>query len=79
MSAGDWAAYLAAVRFFPSQWKAWLGLWPTMFARFALGGGFRYQRLTPARVRQRPHAGPLLYERRSSVTYETLRAALDAL
>lgn len=79
MTAGDWLAYLAAVRFFPSQWRAWLGLWPAMVATFLTRGGFAHQHLAPERVRQRPHAGPLLYERMFGVGYETVRRALDAL
>lgn len=79
LSAGDWLAYLAAVRFFPSQWRAWIGLWPAMFATFILRGGFAHQHLAPERVRQRPHAGRLLYERMFGVSYETVRGALDAL
>lgn len=77
--ASDWARYLAAVRFFPSQWRAWLGLWPAMFATFLLRGGYAHQRLDPRRVRQRPHAGPLLYENMFGVPYQTVREALDAL
>lgn len=79
LSAGDWIAYLAAVRFFPSQWRAWLGLWPTMFATFVTRGGFAHQHLAADRVRQRPHEGALLYERMFGVSYETVRGALDAL
>lgn len=79
MGTGDWLAYLLAVRFFPSQWRAWMGLWPTMFATFIARGGFAHQQLAPERVRQRPHEGALLYERMFSVSYETVRKALDDL
>lgn len=78
MTAGDWALYAGAVRCFPSQWRTWAGLWPAMFATFA-ATGYRYQRLAPERVRERPHAGPLLYERMYKVPYAEVRAALDAL
>lgn len=79
LSAGDWLAYLAAVRFFPSQWRAWMGLWPAMFLSFVVRGGFAHQHLAAERVRQRPHAGKLLYERMFGVPYETVRRELDAL
>lgn len=78
MPAADWALYADAVRCFPSQWRTWAGLWPAMFATFALSG-YGYQQLAPQRVRQRPHAGPLLYERMYGVRYEQVRASLDAL
>jgi hypothetical protein len=76
MSAGDWVRYMAGVRFFPSQVSTWIGLWPMMFAGLALRG-FGYQRLDPARIRERPHPGPLLYERMYGMSYETVRAAAD--
>jgi hypothetical protein len=77
MSAADWALYAGAVRCFPSQWRTWAGLWPAMFATFALSG-YGYQQLAPHRIHERPHAGPLLYERMYQVRYEEVRAALDA-
>jgi LmbE family N-acetylglucosaminyl deacetylase len=77
-SAADWLDHAAAVRFFPSQARTWAGLWPSMFATFARRG-FTYQALDPDRVRHRPHAGPLLYERRFGVDYATVRAAADHL
>ena len=68
--------WMAAVRFFWRE-RAWLGLWPTMFWTY-LRYGFGSQRLDPARVRERPHAGVLLYERMFKVPYEEVRAAADA-
>jgi hypothetical protein len=78
MTAARWLAYAAGVRHFPSQWKSWAGLWPAMFLTFA-GRGFGVQTLDPARVRERPHPGRLLYERRFGVAYETVRAAADLI
>jgi N-acetylglucosamine malate deacetylase 1 len=78
ISAADWARYAGAVRCFPSQWRTWAGLWPAMFATF-VRSGYRYQQLSPERVRERPHAGPLLYERMYGTPYTEVRAALDAL
>jgi LmbE family N-acetylglucosaminyl deacetylase len=78
MSAREWAAYAAAVRFYPSQAPVWSTLWPAMFASFARRG-FAYQHLEPARVRERPHPGPLLYERRGRAAYADVRAGVDAL
>ncbi len=78
MTSGDWLRYGAAVRFFPSQAKTWLGLWPAMVASFILNGGYHYQSLDPSRITQRPHPGPLLYERLFKTPYEEVRARLDA-
>jgi LmbE family N-acetylglucosaminyl deacetylase len=77
LTAAEWAAYARAVKHYPSQWKSWLGLWPGMLATFA-ARGFAYQRLDRARVGERPHAGPLLYERMFATPYAAVRAALDA-
>jgi LmbE family N-acetylglucosaminyl deacetylase len=72
-----WLAWMGMVRFFPSQTKTWLGLWPAMFWTYARRG-FGVQTLDPARVRQRPHDGRLFYERMFKVPYEEVRAAADA-
>lgn len=75
MSLGAWLAFAAGVRCFPSQVGTWLGLWPVMFANY-LARGFGYQCLRPARIYERPHAGPLLYERMYGVTYAEVAAAI---
>lgn len=68
--------WMLAVRFFILQ-RAWLGLWPTMFWTY-WRRGYGVQRLDPNRVRERPHAGILLYERMFKVGYDEVRAAADA-
>lgn len=75
LSRAQWLAFAAGVRAFPSQGKTWLGLWPVMFANY-LRKGFAHQALAPARVGQRPHAGPLLYERMYGVTYAEVAASI---
>ena len=77
LSPAAWVRWMLAVRFFPSQTKTWLGLWPAMFYSYAWRG-FGVQRLDPARVRQRPHEGALFYERMFKVPYAEVRAAADA-
>ncbi len=74
----DWQRVLAAVRFYPSQWRTWVGLWPAMVMSF-VRRGFTCQDLDPARVMQRPHSGPLLYERMFKVDYSEVRRGTDAL
>ncbi|HEY8003140.1 MAG TPA: PIG-L family deacetylase [Phenylobacterium sp.] len=79
LSAREWASWLAGVTVFPSQLKAWSGLLPAMAMTFARQGDFRYQSLDPARIGERPHAGPLLYERMFKTPYPVVRAAVDRL
>lgn len=79
LSFGDWLAWAGAVIDYPSQAKTWMGLWPSMFANYARLGGFGVQAFDPARLRERPHAGDLLYERRFGVGYEEVARAVAAV
>jgi hypothetical protein len=74
--AGGFVRWMAGVRFFWLQ-RAWLGLWPAMFWTY-LRRGFGVQRLDPARLRERPHQGLLLYERIFKRPYADVRTAADA-
>jgi LmbE family N-acetylglucosaminyl deacetylase len=78
LRAAEWLRWSFGVRAFPSQLYAWSGIWPAMMWGLACRG-FGWQALSAERVRQRPHAGPLFYERMFKVPYEEVRAALDAL
>jgi LmbE family N-acetylglucosaminyl deacetylase len=78
VGAAEWARWMGEVRFFPSQARTWAGLWPAMFWTCARRG-FAYQRLDPARIGERPHAGSLFYERMFKTPYPAVRAAADAL
>lgn len=75
LTGREWLRFACSVRFYPSQWKTWLGLWPAMFASYARSG-FGCQELTPARVTQRPHRGALLYERQFGVPYGVVAACV---
>ena len=79
LSLGQWLNWALLVRRYPSQATSWLGLWPSMFAGFALRGGYGVQRLDPARLAERPHAGDLLYERRFGVAYDEVAEAVRGL
>jgi LmbE family N-acetylglucosaminyl deacetylase len=78
LKARQWLAWLAAVRFYPSETWNWLGLYPSMFLTFAERRGFAVQTLTPDRIRERPHAGRLHYEWMFKTPYARVRAAVDA-
>ncbi len=75
LSAADWTRFALGVRHFPSQWRSWLGLWPAMFASYLMRG-FCHQTLTPGRITERPHDGPLLYERMYGIPYAEVEQAI---
>jgi LmbE family N-acetylglucosaminyl deacetylase len=76
LGPADWARFMAEVGCFPSQARTWAGLWPAMFTGYA-ARGYLVQSLAPGRVRERPHAGRLFYERMFKVPYEAVRASMD--
>lgn len=76
---GAWLRWAGSVADYPSQLKTWLGLWPAMAWTFLKQGEFRWQRLDPARIAERPHPGPLFYERMFKRPYADVRAAADSL
>lgn len=63
---------------YPSQRRTWLGLFPFVALHMLWHGDAALQPLSVARLGERPHAGPLYYEKRGFLAYEVLRAALDA-
>lgn len=71
LSLADWIAFARAARAYPSQAHVFSTWWPAMFGAY-LRGGYRYQDLWPSRVLERPHAGPLLYERRRLADYASV-------
>lgn len=77
MSFSQVARWAADVRFFPSQAKTFLGLWPTMFLSVLIRG-WGLQKLDAERVRERPHTGRLFYERMYRRPYAEFRTAADA-
>ena len=79
LTAAEWRRWALSVADYPSQARTWLGLWPAMFMTFARQGEFRWQTLAPGRVAERPHPGPLFYERMFKVPYAAVRAAVDSL
>jgi LmbE family N-acetylglucosaminyl deacetylase len=58
---------------YKSQRKAWLGLFPFVAAHYLLGGQSQWQPVSLGRIANRPHAGPLLYEKRAMCDYLTFR------
>lgn len=68
--------YLRLCLSYPSQWKSWIGLFPLVASKLGFGGRYYLQRVTLPRDVRRPHAGPLLYERRSMARYEEIEGLL---
>jgi LmbE family N-acetylglucosaminyl deacetylase len=79
LTAADWRRWALSVADYPSQARTWLGLWPAMFVTLARQGDFRWQGLDAARIAERPHPGPLFYERMFKVPYAAVRQAVDSL
>lgn len=76
-----WRARLAHLRrglAYPSQWKTWIGLLPMMTMHYLLRGTEQLQPVSLERIRRRPHAGALYYEKRRFFTWERLSTLLYA-
>lgn len=63
---------------YPSQLTTWVGLFPPVAWHYAVRGTEALQPVAPGRILERPHAGPLYYEKRAFFTWERMQAALDA-
>jgi LmbE family N-acetylglucosaminyl deacetylase len=62
--------YLSYCLQYPSQWKTWLGLFPFYLVHHLLGRGQILQNVSLERVKEKPHSGKLLYERRGEYGWE---------
>lgn len=70
--------YLRLCLMYRSQAKTFLGLLPFIAAHYAFRGVHHLQPVDPLRVRERPHEGRLLYERRNQARFEDLKVILDS-
>jgi LmbE family N-acetylglucosaminyl deacetylase len=57
---------------YPSQFKSWIGLLPWVTLHYVLYGTQITQPVSLLRILERPHQGPLYYERRGSCTWERM-------
>jgi hypothetical protein len=62
--------HLGRCMMYPSQWKTWAVLLPAVVLRYQLSSEQTLQPVLAERLRQKPHAGRLLYERRGWTTWE---------
>jgi len=58
---------------YPSQWRTWLGLLPFVAFKLLFQGSYALQATSEEALERRPHAGKLLFERRSATTWEQIR------
>jgi LmbE family N-acetylglucosaminyl deacetylase len=61
---------------YPSQAKTWAGLFPFVLLHYLTRGDQLLQPVCVERIGQRPHAGPLYYERRRFFTWERMASCL---
>ena len=74
-----WSArrhYLRLCLSYPSQRMTWVGLFPMVLLHYLLHGAQTLQPVALARLAERPHAGPLYYEKRRFFTWERLNEAV---
>ena len=63
---------------YPSQRITWLGLFPFVLLHYLVRGVEQLQPVSEQRLLERPHPGPLYYEKRRFFTWEGMAAALAA-
>ena len=61
---------------YPSQRITWIGLFPFVLLHYLFNGKQALQMVSAERVLQRPHAGPLYYEKRGFSTWQTVDSRL---
>jgi LmbE family N-acetylglucosaminyl deacetylase len=75
----------AAVRYigwclsYRTQWRTWMGLLPFVVWRLLLGRSMPLQPCRMERLEERPHPGPLYYERRFGIPFQDVAAATAEL
>lgn len=72
----DRPAFLRHCLSYPSQRVTWIGLFPFVLLHYLVRGHQTLQPVDPARLRERPHPGPLYYEKRNFFTWERMREQL---
>jgi LmbE family N-acetylglucosaminyl deacetylase len=70
--------YLLSCFKYPSQIQSWLGLFPFVALHLVFKGVQQTQRVHRERILQRPHSGPLYYEKRGFSTWEKTHGKLAA-
>lgn len=71
--------YLKFCLGYPSQWRSWVGLLPFVGGHYLFSGTQPLQPVNRQRLAQRPHQGPLYYEKRGFLDWATMSAAIEQL
>lgn len=79
MTAAERMVMARSISCYPSQWKSWMGLGPPLLTRLTLSSHYPLQPISVDRLRERPHAKPLLYELRGGPSFDAVLAAVGAL
>lgn len=78
LSRSEALANWLQARHYRSQWRTWLGLLLPALIKAAVSPDLALQPVDPGRVRLRPHAGALFYERRFGIAYASFDEATRA-
>jgi hypothetical protein len=68
--------YLRLCLQYPSQRMTWVGLFPFVLLHYLMHGKQTLQSVRLERIEERPHAGPLYYEKRNFCQWERLQEQL---
>jgi LmbE family N-acetylglucosaminyl deacetylase len=69
---------LRLIRFFPSQWRSFVGLGPLLLWHALASPVLKVQPMKPRRLWERPAPGRLLYEQRSGVSFAEFAGCVTA-
>jgi LmbE family N-acetylglucosaminyl deacetylase len=61
---------------YPSQRRSWAGLFPFVLWHYLVHGVQSLQPVAPARLAERPHPGPLFYEKRGCFSWSAMATAI---
>lgn len=71
--------YLLSSRYYRSQIKTWLGLWPFVIYKYLFHPQQRLQNVSLERLLHRPHHGKLYYEKRGFYTWVEMERNIRVL
>ena len=69
---------LRLIRYFPSQWRSFVGLGPVLLWHALASPVLKVQPMKPRRLWERPAPGRLLYEQRSGVSFAEFAGCVTA-
>jgi LmbE family N-acetylglucosaminyl deacetylase len=78
MSGAERRAMARCIVAYPSQWRSWLGLGPPLLTRITHSSAFPVQSVSEARLAERPHTKPLLYEIRGKLAFASVAVEISS-